>query len=65
MLLERERVLDDIERTVNSVSNFYLELANYLYILDLMISCKEAAVRLSTQVWKGIEARILTTRYLK
>lgn len=34
-------------------------LNSYLYITELMISCKEAAVRVSPTVWDGIESRIL------
>ncbi|MEM1309219.1 MAG: NACHT domain-containing protein [Cyanobacteria bacterium P01_H01_bin.153] len=35
-------------------------LSNYFYAAELMIRCKEAAVRVSPQVWEGIESRILT-----
>ncbi|MEM6591887.1 MAG: NACHT domain-containing protein [Cyanobacteria bacterium P01_C01_bin.73] len=35
-------------------------LNNYFYAAELMIRCKEAAVRVSPQVWEGIESRILT-----
>jgi hypothetical protein len=35
-------------------------LKNYFYTLELMICCKEAAVRVSPQVWAGIEARMVT-----
>ena len=35
-------------------------LENYFYALELMIRCKEAAVRVSLQVWGVIESRILT-----
>ena len=35
-------------------------LANYFYACELMIRCKEGAVRVSPDVWKGIELRILT-----
>ena len=34
--------------------------ANYLYACELMIRCKEGAVRVSPDVWAGIESRILT-----
>ena len=37
-------------------------LANYLYANELMVRCKEAAVRVSPQVWTGIEERMLTVR---
>ncbi len=36
------------------------QLVNYFYILELMVCCKEAAVRVSPQVWEGIEARMVT-----
>ena len=35
-------------------------LADYFYICELMIRCKEGAVRVSPDVWAGIESRILT-----
>jgi len=35
-------------------------LATYCYICELMIRCKEGAVRVSPDVWAGIESRILT-----
>ncbi len=34
-------------------------LENCLYINELMVRCKEAAVRVSPQVWAGIEERML------
>lgn len=37
-------------------------LNNYLYANELMVRCKEAAVRVSPQVWAGIEERMLTVR---
>jgi hypothetical protein len=37
-------------------------LNNYLYANELMVSCKEAAVRVSPQVWAEIESRMLTVR---
>jgi hypothetical protein len=37
-------------------------LAEYLCAAELMIRCKEAAVRISPQVWQGIEERILLVR---
>jgi hypothetical protein len=36
------------------------QMINYFYILELMIRCKEAAVRVSPQVWAGIESRMVT-----
>lgn len=36
------------------------QLENYFYTLELMIRCKEAAVRVSLQVWVGIEERMVT-----
>ncbi len=35
-------------------------LANYLYICELMIRCKESATRVSPDVWEDIESSILT-----
>jgi hypothetical protein len=37
-------------------------LENYIYVNELMIHCKEAALRVSPQVWEGIESRMLTVR---
>lgn len=37
-------------------------LKRYLYANELMVRCKEAAVRVSPQVWAGIEERMLTVR---
>ena len=34
--------------------------ASYLYANELMVRCKEAAVRVSPELWAGIEARMLT-----
>jgi hypothetical protein len=36
------------------------KISNYFYLLELMVRCKEAAVRVSPQVWQGIESRMLT-----
>ncbi len=36
------------------------QLSDYFYLLELMIRCKEAAVRVSPQVWEGIESRMVT-----
>ena len=36
------------------------QLSNYFYALELMIRCKEVAVRVSPQVWEGIESRMVT-----
>lgn len=35
-------------------------LSKYFYACELMIRCKEGAVRVSPDVWAGIESRILT-----
>ncbi len=35
-------------------------LSSYFYALELMVFCKEAAVRVSPQVWAGIEERMVT-----
>jgi predicted NACHT family NTPase len=37
-------------------------LSNYLYANELLIRCKESAVRYSPQVWHEIEARMLTVQ---
>ncbi|MFQ3627796.1 MAG: hypothetical protein SNJ81_09500 [Cyanobacteriota bacterium] len=37
-------------------------LENCLSVNELMVRCKEAAVRVSPQVWAGIEERMLTVR---
>ena len=37
-------------------------LTDYLYANELIVRCKEAAVRVSPQVWAGIEERMLTVR---
>jgi energy-coupling factor transporter ATP-binding protein EcfA2 len=37
-------------------------LNNYLYTNELLVCCKEAAVRVSPQTWAGIEARMLTVQ---
>ncbi|MGD1952664.1 MAG: hypothetical protein ACFB14_23915 [Leptolyngbyaceae cyanobacterium] len=34
--------------------------ANYFYVLELIVRCKEAAVRISPEVWHGIESRMVT-----
>lgn len=34
-------------------------LANYLYMSELMVRCKEAAIQISREVWQGIEERML------
>jgi hypothetical protein len=44
------------EREVNALSD-------YFYINELMIRCKEAAVRVSFQTWSAIEDRILTVSH--
>ncbi|PSB28093.1 NACHT domain-containing protein [Stenomitos frigidus] len=37
-------------------------LENYLYANELMVRCKEAAVRVSRETWEAIEARMLTVQ---
>jgi hypothetical protein len=37
-------------------------LNNYLYANELIIRCKEAALRVSPQVWNAIESRMLTVQ---
>jgi len=36
------------------------DLADYFYICELMVRCKEGATRVSPDVWEGIESSILT-----
>jgi len=36
------------------------ELTAYFYILEMIVRCKKAAVRVSPQVWAGIESRMVT-----
>ncbi|PZO48445.1 MAG: hypothetical protein DCF15_17880 [Phormidesmis priestleyi] len=36
-----------------------VSLGNYFYVCELMIRCKEEAVRVAPNVWAGIESRIL------
>ena len=36
------------------------KLADYLYATELIVICKESAVRVSPHVWQGIEKRILS-----
>jgi hypothetical protein len=37
-------------------------LINYFYANELMVQCKEAAVRVSPQLWDKIESRMLTVQ---
>ena len=37
-------------------------LSQYFYANTLMVKCKEAAVRVSPEVWAGIEERMLTVK---
>ncbi|MBD1847113.1 NACHT domain-containing protein [Cyanobacteria bacterium FACHB-63] len=37
-------------------------IENYLYANELMVRCKEAALRVSPQVWNAIESRMLTVQ---
>lgn len=45
-------------------SNFIEEeveaISNYLYVTELIVRCKESAVRVSDKVWTGIEDQIIT-----
>jgi NACHT domain len=47
--------LDLTEAEINALND-------YLYTNELMVRCKEAAVRVSPQVWTEIESRMLTVR---
>ncbi len=68
--IRREFVAKIIECfSKNLKTNFYLmgiskegckQIKKYFYILELMIRCKEAAVRVSPQVWAAIESRMVT-----
>ena len=35
------------------------DLTDYLYVCELMVRCKESAVRVSRETWEGIESRML------
>jgi hypothetical protein len=48
------------EDLVNLGDNEIRSLEHYLYACELMVHCKQAAVRLSPQTWQAIEDRILT-----
>ncbi len=37
-------------------------LANYLYVTELLIRCKESAVRVSKKDWEKLESRLLTLK---
>jgi predicted NACHT family NTPase len=45
---------------VNLTADETQALEHYLYACELMVRCKQAAVRLSPQTWQAIEDRILT-----
>ncbi|HEY9627762.1 MAG TPA: NACHT domain-containing protein [Coleofasciculaceae cyanobacterium] len=50
-----------LDRETATLSNTEAKaLANYLYACELMVRCKEAAVRVSPQTWDAIEGRMLT-----
>ncbi|BCL38824.1 hypothetical protein NSMS1_52710 [Nostoc sp. MS1] len=55
-LLDAFNLTPDI---INLSSEEQQALANYLYANNLIIKCKEAAVRVSPQTWETIEARML------
>lgn len=44
---------------INLSTTEVVALKNYLYITELMLKCKEVAVRVSEKTWKGIEEQIL------
>lgn len=48
------RQLDNLEKEKRE------KVENYLYSYELMVKCKEAAVRVSPEVWQGVEDRMLT-----
>ncbi len=37
-------------------------LKNYLYATELLIRCKESAIRVSRSEWDSLEARLLTAQ---
>ncbi|MEM9904527.1 MAG: NACHT domain-containing protein [Cyanobacteria bacterium P01_D01_bin.44] len=52
--------LDVPEASVSLPPEEIQSLADYFYICELMVRCKEAAVRVSPEVWADIEARLVT-----
>jgi NACHT domain len=48
------------QETAKLSDNEAKALADYLYACELMVRCKEAAVRVSPQTWNAIEGRMLT-----
>ena len=47
---------EDIKFSIKEI----IALTEYFYICELMVRCKESAVRVSPDVWAGIESRSLT-----
>jgi predicted NACHT family NTPase len=47
------------QETTRLLENEAKALADYLYACELMLRCKEAAVRVSPQTWEAIEGRML------
>lgn len=59
----REALLNALELTpemIDLYDNKWEILQNYLEVNHLLIQCKNLAVRVSPQVWQGIESRMLT-----
>jgi hypothetical protein len=51
----------NIDDKISSLSEKEMNaLNNYLYIYELIVCCKESAVRVSPSVWSAIESRMLT-----
>ena len=55
--------LEALELSAEDITFSYEEaeaLRNYLYANELLIQCKEAAIRVSRSEWKALEQRLLT-----
>ena len=46
--------------TLNLTTEEAQSLADYLYVCELIIRCKEGAARVSSEVWESVESSILT-----
>jgi hypothetical protein len=68
---ERANFADELTQAICHALEFPAEVANlseesakaiekYLYGCGLLVQCKDAAVRVSPEVWQGIEDRLLT-----
>lgn len=55
--------LEALELDVEDITFSWEEagaLQNYLYANELLIQCKEAAIRVSRREWEALERRLLT-----